>query len=36
MKIKMDNLTEMIQFAESIKEKEGGNFGAAAGNSSIS
>ncbi|GIN38351.1 MULTISPECIES: DEAD/DEAH box helicase [Heyndrickxia] len=36
MKIKMDNLTEMIQFAESMKEKEGGNFGAAAGNSSIS
>ncbi|MEK5523492.1 DEAD/DEAH box helicase [Heyndrickxia sp. FSL W8-0423] len=36
MKIKMENLTEMIQFAENIKESEGDSFNAAAGNTSIS
>ncbi|MGE6258996.1 DEAD/DEAH box helicase [Heyndrickxia sporothermodurans] len=36
MKIKMDNLTEMIQFAESMKEKEGDEYNATAGNISIS
>lgn len=36
MKIKMENLTEMIRFAENMKEKEGGISGATARNTSIS
>ncbi|MGE8204494.1 DEAD/DEAH box helicase [Heyndrickxia sp. NPDC080065] len=36
MKIKMENLTEMIHFAENIREKEGEEVNAAARNTSIS